>query len=73
MWAELSQQPTSAVASQEDLESAMRYCREHDIALLHDAAYSEVGYDGYRAAACCNWTARRTLAWSFTHCPSPTT
>ena len=24
------------------------FCRENDIALLHDAAYSEVGYDGYR-------------------------
>ena len=27
----------------------MAFCRENDIALLHDAAYSEVGYDGYQA------------------------
>ena len=51
MWLNYPNNPTSAVASQEDLESAMRYCREHDIALLHDAAYSEVGYDGYRAGS----------------------
>ena len=51
MWLNYPNNPTSAVASQEDLESAMRYCRDHDIALLHDAAYSEVGYDGYRAGS----------------------
>ena len=43
--------PTSAVASEEDLASAVAYCRDNDIALLHDAAYSEVGYDGYQAAS----------------------
>ena len=51
MWLNYPNNPTSAVASQEDLESALRYCREHDIAMLHDAAYSEVGYDGYRAGS----------------------
>ena len=39
------------LASDEDLASAVAYCRDHDIALLHDAAYSEVGYDGYQAAS----------------------
>ena len=29
----------------------MAFCRDNDIALLHDAAYSEVGYDGYRATS----------------------
>ncbi len=51
MWLNYPNNPTSAVASTEDLANATAYCREHDIALLHDAAYSEVGYDGYRAAS----------------------
>ena len=51
MWLNYPNNPTSAVASTEDLANATAYCREHDIALLHDAAYSEVGYEGYRAAS----------------------
>jgi LL-diaminopimelate aminotransferase len=51
MWLNYPNNPTSAVASTEDLASALAFCRENDIALLHDAAYSEVGYDGYRPAS----------------------
>ena len=51
MWLNYPNNPTSAVATQEDLAAAAAYCRENDIALLHDAAYSEVGYDGYRATS----------------------
>ena len=51
MWLNYPNNPTSAVASAEDLASCVAYCRQHDIVLLHDAAYSEVGYDGYRAAS----------------------
>ena len=51
MWLNYPNNPTSAVASIEDLASAAAYCRQNDIALLHDAAYSEVGYQGYRAAS----------------------
>ena len=49
MWLNYPNNPTSAVASDEDLASAVAFCRDNDIALLHDAAYSEVGYDGYQA------------------------
>ena len=48
MWLNYPNNPTSAVASAEDLASYVAYCRQNDIALLHDAAYSEVGYDGHR-------------------------
>ena len=51
MWLNYPNNPTSAVATEEDFASAIAFCRENDIALLHDAAYSEVGYDGYRAAS----------------------
>lgn len=48
MWLNYPNNPTSAVATDEDFASAIAYCRDNDIALLHDAAYSEVGYDGYQ-------------------------
>ena len=51
MWLNYPNNPTSAVANEEDFSSAIAYCRENDIALLHDAAYSEVGYDGYQAGS----------------------
>lgn len=51
MWLNYPNNPTSAVATLEDFSSAIDYCRQHDIALLHDAAYSEIGYDGYRAGS----------------------
>ena len=51
MWLNYPNNPTSAVATLEDLAAAAAFCRENDIALLHDAAYSEVSYDGYQAAS----------------------
>ena len=51
MWLNYPNNPTSAVATEEDFASAISFCRDNDIALLHDAAYSEVGYDGYRASS----------------------
>ena len=51
MWLNYPNNPTSAVAGPEDFASAIAFCRDNDIALLHDAAYSEVGYDGYRASS----------------------
>ena len=48
MWLNYPNNPTSVTATQEDFASAISFCRENDIALLHDAAYSEVGYDGYK-------------------------
>ena len=51
MWLNYPNNPTSAVATQEDFSSAIAFCKENDIALLHDAAYSEVGYEGYQASS----------------------
>ena len=51
MWLNYPNNPTSAVATEEDFAAAIAFCREKDIALLHDAAYSEVGYNGYQAGS----------------------
>ena len=65
MWLNYPNNPTSAVATQEDLAAAVDYCREKDIALLHDAAYSEVGYDGYRAASCMQVDGAKDISLEF--------
>jgi LL-diaminopimelate aminotransferase len=39
--------PTAAIAPVEYLEHVVRVCREHDILLVYDNAYSEIAFDGY--------------------------
>ena len=39
--------PTAAIAPLDYLERTVRTCRERDILLVYDNAYSEMGYDGY--------------------------
>lgn len=39
--------PTAAVAPREYLERVVRTCRERDILLVYDNAYSELAFDGY--------------------------
>ena len=39
--------PTAAVAPVEYLERVVRICRERDILLVYDNAYSEMAFDGY--------------------------
>jgi LL-diaminopimelate aminotransferase len=41
--------PTSAIANEAYFDRAIAFAREHDLLLVHDNAYSEIGYDGYRA------------------------
>lgn len=41
--------PTSAIADDEYFDRAIAFCKEHDLLLIHDNAYSEIGFDGYVA------------------------
>lgn len=38
--------PTGAVATREFFESAVAFCKKHNIILIHDFAYAEIYYDG---------------------------
>ena len=49
LWINYPNNPTGAIAPLSFFEEAVRYCKEFDIALLHDAAYTDVTYDGYVA------------------------
>ena len=48
MWLNYPNNPTAAVTGPEYFQGAVQFARDHDIAVLHDAAYSEVTFDGYR-------------------------
>ena len=41
--------PTGAVVPDGFFERVVAFAREHDLLVVHDNAYSEIGFDGYRA------------------------
>lgn len=49
LWLNFPSNPTAAVAGPETFAQAVAFAREHDLLLLHDAAYSEITFDGYVA------------------------
>ncbi|MBW4496045.1 MAG: pyridoxal phosphate-dependent aminotransferase [Oscillatoria princeps RMCB-10] len=48
LWVNYPNNPTGAVATLEDFEKMVAFCRKYDIILCHDNAYSEMAYDGYK-------------------------
>jgi LL-diaminopimelate aminotransferase len=48
MWLNYPNNPTGATAELHQFEKAIAFARRHQIAVMHDACYSEVAYDGYR-------------------------
>ena len=48
LWLNYPNNPTAAIAPDEYFERAIAFARRHNIAILHDASYSEVYYDGYK-------------------------
>lgn len=40
--------PTGAIAGDGFFEQAVAFAREHDLVAVHDSAYSEIAFDGYR-------------------------
>ncbi len=49
LWLGFPSNPTAAVVELPAFEEAVGFAREHDLLLAHDAAYSEMTYDGYVA------------------------
>ncbi|MYD50411.1 MAG: aminotransferase class I/II-fold pyridoxal phosphate-dependent enzyme [Dehalococcoidia bacterium] len=48
LWLNYPNNPTGAVADLEYYRKAIQFAENHDIAVMHDACYTEVAYDGYR-------------------------
>ena len=49
LWINYPNNPTGAIADKKYFENIVNFCLEYDIALLHDACYTEVTFDGYIA------------------------
>ncbi len=49
LWLNYPNNPTGAVADESFLKEAVEFAQRHGIILCHDAAYTEIGFDGYRA------------------------
>jgi LL-diaminopimelate aminotransferase len=47
LWMNYPNAPTAAVADKAFFEEAVRFAKQYDIAICHDAPYTEVAYDGY--------------------------
>ncbi len=48
LWLNYPNNPTGAVTDLEYYRKAIQFAENHDIAIMHDACYTEVAYDGYR-------------------------
>jgi len=57
--------PTAAIAPRAYLERVVRQCRERDILLAYDNAYSELAYDGYRPPSIFEIPGARDVAIEF--------
>ncbi|HXA27158.1 MAG TPA: aminotransferase class I/II-fold pyridoxal phosphate-dependent enzyme, partial [Candidatus Angelobacter sp.] len=65
LWLNYPNNPTAAVAPDEFFEQAIAFCREHGMVLAHDAPYTEIAYDGYRAPSVLQFDGARDVAVEF--------
>ena len=48
IWLNYPNNPTGAIADGDYFTNVVEFAKAHDIAVMHDASYSEVAFDGYR-------------------------
>jgi LL-diaminopimelate aminotransferase len=48
LWINYPNNPTAAVADKTFFERVVEFANKHNVIVCHDAAYTEMGYDGYR-------------------------
>jgi LL-diaminopimelate aminotransferase len=65
LWLNFPSNPTAAVADLGTFEAAVGLAREHDLLLLHDAAYSEITFDGYVAPSVLQVPGAKDVALEF--------
>lgn len=65
LWLSFPSNPTAAVADAPTFEASVAFAREHDLLLLHDAAYSEITFDGYVAPSVLQVPGAKDVALEF--------
>jgi len=51
LWISYPNNPTGAVAGLDFFNKVVKFARQHDLAVCHDAAYSEIVFDDYQAVS----------------------
>jgi len=51
LWINYPNNPTAAVADVDFFNRVVKFAQQHDLAVCHDAPYSEVAFDGYQPAS----------------------
>ncbi len=51
LWINYPNNPTAAAADRDFFKRVVEFANRHNIIVCHDAAYTEMGYDGYRPAS----------------------
>ena len=65
LWLNYPNNPTGATADHAFFERAIAWAKEHDVAIAHDLAYSDVCFDGYRAPSILEVDGARDVAIEF--------
>ncbi len=65
LWLNYPNNPTGAVANEHFFEQVLSFASQHDILVCHDAAYSSVTYDGYRAPSILEFPGAKEVAVEF--------
>jgi LL-diaminopimelate aminotransferase len=65
LWLNFPSNPTAAVTDLEAFEEAVAFARAHDLVVLHDAAYSEITFDGYVAPSVLQAPGAKDVALEF--------
>jgi LL-diaminopimelate aminotransferase len=65
LWLNFPSNPTAAVAELAVLRDAAAFAREHDLLLCHDAAYTEITFDGFVAPSVLQVDGARDVALEF--------
>ncbi len=65
LWLNYPSNPTAAVCDLSTLEEAVAFAREHGLLLAHDAAYSEITFDGYVAPSVLQAKGAKDVALEF--------
>ena len=60
--------PSAVAAPVEYFDRAIAFCKQHDLLLVHDNAYSEIGFDGYRPSALLERPGARDVAIELFSC-----
>jgi LL-diaminopimelate aminotransferase len=65
MWLNYPSNPTAGVADGDVFDRAVEFCRDNDVLLAHDAAYTEITFDGYVAPSVLQASGARECAIEF--------